>query len=172
MYRTNKIVILGEVGWQYDQITAASWSGNTCQPTIMQSTYHPYKNFDGYILQFEKRRGQAFVLNCDSNNEICVSFLIFSHWPMQRNEMIKQILMYLNSLRNVSLTEYFMDWWVGSAISNGEWSLYIDSLISSSPLVFSWIDLVLMQPMKKAFKQYNPMKIRKVLVLFGMFWQY
>ena len=32
----NKILILGEVGWQCDQVTAASWSGNTCQPTVTQ----------------------------------------------------------------------------------------------------------------------------------------
>ena len=35
-WQTNKILILGEVGWQCDQITAASWSGNTCQPTVTQ----------------------------------------------------------------------------------------------------------------------------------------
>ena len=29
----NKILILGKVGFQSDQITAASWSGNTCQPS-------------------------------------------------------------------------------------------------------------------------------------------
>ena len=29
----NKILILGRVGFQSDQITAASWSGNTCQPS-------------------------------------------------------------------------------------------------------------------------------------------
>ena len=28
----NKILISGKVGFQSDQITAASWSGNTCQP--------------------------------------------------------------------------------------------------------------------------------------------
>ena len=28
----NKILIVGKVGFQSDQITAASWSGNTCQP--------------------------------------------------------------------------------------------------------------------------------------------
>ena len=28
--------MLGKVGWQCYQITAASWSGNTCQPTITQ----------------------------------------------------------------------------------------------------------------------------------------
>ena len=33
---TNKILILGEVGCQCDQITASSWSGNTYQPTITQ----------------------------------------------------------------------------------------------------------------------------------------
>ena len=32
-YSTNKILILGKVGFQSDQITAASWSGNTCQPS-------------------------------------------------------------------------------------------------------------------------------------------
>ena len=32
----NKIIILDELGWQCDQITAVSWSGNTCQPTITQ----------------------------------------------------------------------------------------------------------------------------------------
>ena len=31
--QTNKILILGKVGFQSDQITAASWSGNTCQPS-------------------------------------------------------------------------------------------------------------------------------------------
>ena len=34
--KPNQILILGKVGWQCDQITAASWSGNTCQPTITQ----------------------------------------------------------------------------------------------------------------------------------------
>ena len=29
----NKILILGKVGFQSDQITAASWSGNNCQPS-------------------------------------------------------------------------------------------------------------------------------------------
>ena len=32
-FGTNKILILGKVGFQSDQITAASWSGNTCQPS-------------------------------------------------------------------------------------------------------------------------------------------
>ena len=32
----NKILILNRVGWQCDQITAATWSGTNCQPTIMQ----------------------------------------------------------------------------------------------------------------------------------------
>ena len=32
-YIPNKIVILGKVSFQSDQITAASWSGNTCQPS-------------------------------------------------------------------------------------------------------------------------------------------
>ena len=35
-YIANKILILGEVGWQCDQITAASWSRNTCQPSLTQ----------------------------------------------------------------------------------------------------------------------------------------
>ena len=30
---SNKILILGKVGFQSDQITAPSWSGNTCQPS-------------------------------------------------------------------------------------------------------------------------------------------
>ena len=34
MLRANKILILGEVGWECDQITAASGSGNTCKTTI------------------------------------------------------------------------------------------------------------------------------------------
>ena len=29
----NKILILGKVGFQSDQIPAASWSGNTCPPS-------------------------------------------------------------------------------------------------------------------------------------------
>ena len=33
---SNKILILGKIGWQCEQITAASWSGNTCRPTITQ----------------------------------------------------------------------------------------------------------------------------------------
>ena len=32
-YVPNNILILGKVGFQSDQITAASWSGNTCQPS-------------------------------------------------------------------------------------------------------------------------------------------
>ena len=32
-YLPNKILILGKVGFQSDQITAASWSGNTCPPS-------------------------------------------------------------------------------------------------------------------------------------------
>ena len=32
----NKILILNRVGWQCDQITAATWSGTNCQPTITQ----------------------------------------------------------------------------------------------------------------------------------------
>ena len=33
MKQPNKILILGKVGFQSDQIIAASWSGNTCQPS-------------------------------------------------------------------------------------------------------------------------------------------
>ena len=33
-YKPNKILILGKVGFQSYQATAASWSGNTCQPSI------------------------------------------------------------------------------------------------------------------------------------------
>ena len=44
----NKILILGKVGFQSDQITAASWSGNTCQPsnqliiTLIRLLFGPY----------------------------------------------------------------------------------------------------------------------------------
>ena len=31
--KSNKILTLGKVGFQSEQITAASWSGNTCQPS-------------------------------------------------------------------------------------------------------------------------------------------
>ena len=31
--QTKFLYILGKVGFQSDQITAASWSGNTCQPS-------------------------------------------------------------------------------------------------------------------------------------------
>ena len=33
VWNSNKNLILGKVGFQSNQITAASWSGNSCQPS-------------------------------------------------------------------------------------------------------------------------------------------
>ena len=59
----NKILILGKVGFQSDQITAASWSGNTCPPSNQLII-----TLIRLLFGFEPRCRQYFKLLLDSGD--------------------------------------------------------------------------------------------------------